>query len=102
MPKSDGTYQLCTDFRKLNAVTRADLYPLPRIEDFIDHVGKARYVTSLDLSKGHWQISLTEHAKKLSAFVTPEGLYLYRVVLFGMRNASGHIPKNDKPDSNSD
>ena len=42
VPKSDGTYQLCTDFRKLNAVTRADLYPLPRIEDFIDHVGKSK------------------------------------------------------------
>ena len=85
--KSDGTYQLCTDFRKLNAITKADSYPLPRIEDCIDHVGKARYVTTLDLLKAHWLISLTGRAKKLLAFVTPEGLYLYRVMPFGMRNA---------------
>ena len=49
--KPAGNYQFCTDFRKLNAVTRAGLYPLPRIEDYIDHVGKVRYVTTLDLVK---------------------------------------------------
>ena len=75
VPKSDGTFQFCTDFRKLNAVTRADSYPLPRIEDCIDHVGKAKYVTTFDLLKGYWQIPLTERAKKLSAFMTPKGLY---------------------------
>ena len=67
--------------------TRADSYPLPRIEDCIDSVGKASYVITLDPLKGYWQIPLTERAKKLSAFVTPEGLYQYRVMLFGMINA---------------
>ena len=84
--KPDGTYQFCTDFRKLNAVTRANSYPLPRIEDCIDCVGKARYVTTLDLLKGYWQIPLTKCAKKLSAFETHEGLYQYRVMPFGMQN----------------
>ena len=87
MSKSDGTFRFCTDFRKLNAVTRADSYPLPRIEHCIDQVGKAKYVTTFDLLKGYWQIPLTESAKKLSAFVTPEGLYQYRVMRFGMQNA---------------
>ena len=87
VPKSDGTFRFCTDFRKLNAVTRADSYPLPRIEDCIDQVGKAKHVTTFDLLKGYWQIPLTERAKKLSAFVTPKGLYQYRVMPFGMRNA---------------
>ena len=44
-------------------------------------------MTTLNLLKGYWQIPLTEHTKKLSAFVTPEGLYLYRVMPFGMENA---------------
>ena len=59
----------------------------PRIEDHIDCVGKARPVTTLDLLKGYWQVSLTKFATKLSAFVTPEGLYQYRVMPFGMHNA---------------
>ena len=86
VPKLDGTFQFCTDFRKLNAVTRADSYPMPRIEDCIDQVGKAKYVTTFDLLKGYWQIPLTERAKKLSAFMTPKGLYQYRVKPFGMQN----------------
>ena len=86
VPKPDGTFRFCTDFRKLNAVTKADSYPLPRVDDCIDHIGKAKYVTTFDLLKGYWQIPLTERAKQLSAFVTPKGLYQYRVMPFGMRN----------------
>ena len=75
VPKSDGTVHSCTDFRKLNALTKTDSFPLPRIEDCIKRIGKARYVTKLDLLKGYWQIPLTDHAKQLPAFVTPDGLY---------------------------
>ena len=74
-------------FHKLNALTKTDLFPLPRIEDCIEHIGKARYVTKLDLLKGYWQIPLTNLTKQLFAFVTPDGLYQYRVMLFGMKNA---------------
>jgi len=87
VPKADGTFRFCTDFRKLNTVTKTDSYPLPRVEDCIDHVGKAQYVTTFDLLKGYWQIPLTERAKKLSAFVTSRGLYQYCVMPFGMKNA---------------
>ena len=75
VPKPDGSFRLCTDFRKLNAITKTDLYPIPRIDDCIDRVGHSRYVSKLDLLKGYWQVSLTEKAKQVSAFVTPNGLY---------------------------
>ena len=88
VPKPDGTFCFCTDFRKLKEVTKADSYPLPWIEDCIDRVGKAKYIITLDLLKGYWQIPLTEQVKTLSAFVTPEGLYQYQVMPFGMGNAS--------------
>ena len=52
VPKPDGTYRFCTDFRKLNAVTKADSFMLPRIENCIDKIGRAKYVTTLDLLKG--------------------------------------------------
>ena len=55
---------------------KAYLYPLPWIEDCIDHIGKAKYVTTLDLLKGYWQTPLTEQSKKLSTFVNSERLYV--------------------------
>ena len=73
--KPDGSFQFCTDFRKLNAVTKSDSFPIPRIDDCIDKIGHAKFVSKLDLLKGFWLIPLTEWGKKLSAFVTPKGLY---------------------------
>lgn len=85
--KSDGTFRFCTDYRKLNAVTKPDSFPLPRIEDCIDQVGAAKFVTKLDLLKGYWQVLLTERAREMSAFITHNGLFSYRVMSFGLRNA---------------
>ena len=87
VPKPDGTVRFCTDFRKVNLLTITDSFPLPRIEDCIDRIGNSRYVTKMDLLKGYWQVPLTNRAKQLSAFVTPDGLYQYQVMPFGMKNA---------------
>ena len=87
VPKPDQSYRMCTDFRKLYSVTKTDTFPIPRIDDCIDKVGKAKYVTKIDLLKGFYQVPLTEHAKELSAFVTPSGLYQYKVMAFGMKNS---------------
>ena len=54
------------------------------MEDCIDRKGKAQYITKCDLLKGYWALSLTETAKRISAFVTPEEAYQYRVMPFGM------------------
>ncbi|MDA3086465.1 RNase H-like domain-containing protein [Campylobacter sp. CS_ED1] len=87
VPKSNGTYRMCTDYRKINAVTKTDSFPIPRIDDCIDNVGKAKYVTKFDLLKGFWQVPLTDRAKEISAFVTPDGLFQYKVMPFGMKNS---------------
>ena len=87
VPKADGSYRFCTDFRKVNAVTKSDSYPLPRIDDCIDSIGHARYVSKFDLLKGYWQVPLTPRAREISAFVMPDGLYEYTVMPFGMKNA---------------
>ena len=52
VPKPDGSVRFCTDYRKVNSVTKTDTYPLPRIDDCIDKVGKAKYVTKIGLLKG--------------------------------------------------
>lgn len=57
--KSDHTPRFCTDFCKVNFVTKPDCYPLPRLDDCIDREGSAAFVTKLDLLKGYWQVPLT-------------------------------------------
>ena len=63
-----------------------DTFPIPRIDDCIDNIGHAKYVTKFDLLKGFWQIPLTDRAKEISAFITPDGLYQYKGMPFGMKN----------------
>lgn len=60
----------------VNSVTKPDSFPLPRIEDCVDKVGAAKYVSKLDLLKGYWQVQLTSHASGISAFVTPDALHI--------------------------
>ena len=85
--KADNTVRLCTDFRKVNAVTKTDPYPIPRVDDLIDKIGNAEYVTKIDLLTGYWQVPLTKRAQEISSFITPDGLYKYKVMPFGMRNS---------------
>ena len=51
--KKNDTIRLYVDYRKLNAMTQVDAYPMPRIDDILDQVGQARYITTLDLAKGY-------------------------------------------------
>ena len=74
VPKSNGTCRMCTDYRKVNSVTKTDSFPIPRIDDCIDKVGNSKYVTKFDVLKGFWQVPLTDKAKEVSAFATPNGL----------------------------
>ena len=75
VPKPDGSMRFCTDYRKVNAVTKTDSYPIPRMEDCIDRIGHATFITKCDLLKGYWGVPLTPRAKEISAFVTPDALW---------------------------
>lgn len=72
VPKPDGTSRFCTDYGKVNQLTKSDSFPLPRIDDCVDRIGQAKFVTKLDLLKGYWQVPLTDCASEISAFVTPD------------------------------
>ncbi|XP_072169909.1 uncharacterized protein [Diadema setosum] len=85
--KKDGSLRLCVDYRKLNQVTEFDAYPMPNIEAIIDELGKAKFMTTIDLTKGYWQVPLTKEARKKSAFITPFGLFEFNVMPFGMQGA---------------
>ena len=78
---------VCVDYRKLNAVTRKDAYPLPRIDDTLDTLSGAHWFTTLDLISGYWQVEVEPADREKTAFCTPEGLFEFKVMPFGLCNA---------------
>ena len=85
--KKNGNVRICGDFRSINQITTFDPYPVPNIEDITDDVAKGRYITTLDLTRGFYQVPLSDRGKRLSAFISPWGLYQYRVMPFGLKNS---------------
>ncbi|KFD64246.1 hypothetical protein M514_23530 [Trichuris suis] len=85
--KKEGNWRFCVDYRKLNAVTVRDVYPLPRTDDVLDRLGGSRYFSKLDLRNGYWQLEVEECDRPKTAFVTPDGLYQFRRMPFGLVNA---------------
>ena len=73
--KKDQSWRLCVDYRWLNAATRKDAYPLPRIDDSLDALAGSMYFSTLDLVSGYWQVPLDQDAREKSAFVTRGGLW---------------------------
>ena len=68
-------------------MTKSDPFPLPRIDDLLDQLGNAKYFSTLDLASGYWQVQLHPESRAKSAFVTHQGLYEFRVMPFGLKNA---------------
>ena len=85
--KKDGGIRFCTDYRKINAITKKDVYPLPRIDDALDALHKAKIFSTLDLASGYWQIEMDPKDREKTAFICEQGLFEYNVMPFGLCNA---------------
>ena len=85
--KPDGTNRFCVDYRKLNKVTIFDAEPIPDQDELFTKVAHAKFFTKIDLSKGYWQVPMSPESKQLTAFLTPNGLFQFTVMPFGLVNA---------------
>ena len=86
--KKNGELRFCCDFRPLNEVTIKDAYPLPRIDESLARLGKAKIYTSIDLAWAFWQIPVRKADRHKTAFACELGLFEWRRMPFGMCNAS--------------
>ncbi|KYO44042.1 hypothetical protein Y1Q_0023046 [Alligator mississippiensis] len=91
--KQYGSIRFCVDYWKLNAITTPDTYLMPRMDTLLDNLGPAKIISTLDLSKGFWQMALDPDAIAKSAFTTPVGLYEFTVLPFDMRNSPASVQR---------
>ncbi|XP_029053801.1 uncharacterized protein K02A2.6-like [Osmia bicornis bicornis] len=86
--KKNGTYRFCVDYRQVNRLTEKDAYPLPQAQDTLDKLREARFISTLDLANGYWQVPLDAASRPITAFTVPErGLFHFKVMSFGLHSA---------------
>lgn len=71
VPKPDGTIRVCVDFRKVNEVAVFDAFPMTQVEEMIEKISQAKYSSTLDLTRGYWQIPMDTVDKEKTAFEMP-------------------------------
>lgn len=85
--KKNGNDRLCIDYRRINQHMVKEIFPTPNIEERLQEVLKFKIFTVLDLNSGYYQILIEESCRKYTAFVTPDGLYEFKRMPFGLKNA---------------
>lgn len=84
--KADGSWRFCVDYRKLNAGTVKNRYPLPLIDETLRQLGKAKIYTKLDIRQAFHRIRMDPASEELTTFRTRYGQFKYRVMPFGLCN----------------
>ena len=87
VPKSDGTQRPCVAFKRLSAITEPDHYPMPLMPDIIKMISGAKIFSKLDLKDAFNQVPVKKEHQRFTAFKCPKGIFEYKVMPFGLRNA---------------
>jgi hypothetical protein len=87
VPKPDGSWRMCVDYRALNSVTTRNSYMSPRIDEVYDSLAEAKYFSVLDATSGYYQIAMEERDKNKTAFSFKGRLYEFNRMPFSLCNA---------------
>ena len=85
--KPNGKWRMCVDFMDLNRVCPKDSYPLPRIDNLVDSTARHELLSFMDAFLCYNQIKMKEEDQEKTSFVTNQGLFCYKVMPFGLKNA---------------
>jgi hypothetical protein len=92
--KHDGSLRYCVNYKKLNAVTITQAYPLPTAEEYYQSLGGSRLYSTLDLSSAYWQIPLAEESKAKTGFINHMGTFEFNTLSMGLKNSGVAFPEN--------
>ena len=92
--KSDGSWRVCGDFRRLNTVTKSDKYPLPSMRHFNDQLSGSSIFSKIDLRRAYQQVKIDEKSQDKTAIITTIGLFKFRRMAFGLKNAGQCFQRN--------
>lgn len=89
VPKANGKWRMCIDFKNLNLATDKEGWPIPNIQSMVERIGEKRpkFFIVLDLTSGYFQIPIEEESSEYTAFITPWGLYQWRRLPMGLKGA---------------
>ena len=85
--KDQKEIRICLDFRQLNEITERPIFPIPNVDEILDHIGNAKYFSTLDLGNAYYQIELEEASKEKTAFSTRNRQYCFNRMPFGIAAA---------------
>ena len=85
--KANGKWRMCVDFTDLNRACPKDSYPLPQIDNLVDLTARHELLSFMDAFSGYNQIRMEETDQEKTFFFTSQGLFCYKVMPFGLKNA---------------